>query len=158
MSVKIALFLSLAMVAGLFASDDAEARTSRRRPATVRHAPLRFEATAFSTFGVTQKGTVTHDGVVAADPSVLPLGSIIRIENAGLFSGRYVVTDTGSKIVGRHIDVYIPSRAQAKEFGKRVVTVRLLVRGDNVKNDHLEVTPAAKGAPVPPVPVPVARK
>ena len=104
---------------------------------------MRFEATASSVPGETAKGTATHDGMVAADTAVLPLGSVISVSGAGPYSGRYVVTDTGSKVIGRHIDVYMPSTAEAKEFGKKTVVVRVLVRGNNEKNDHKEVTPAA---------------
>ena len=135
--------------------------TPRQTPAgnrvVRRRAAMRFEATAFSQTGLTRKGTITHDGVVAADPAVLPLGSVIRISEAGTYSGRYVVTDTGSKIRGRHIDVYIPNQAEARQFGKKVVTVELLVRGNNEKNDHIEVTPAS-ATPVAPDTVAIARK
>lgn len=103
---------------------------------------MRFEATASSVSGVTTKGTLTHEGIVAADPAVLPLGSVIRVSGAGPYSGTYVVTDTGSKVAGRKIDLFLPSAAAAKEFGKKVVTVRILSHGDNQK-DHVEVTPAA---------------
>jgi rare lipoprotein A len=58
---------------------------------------MRFEATADSVEGITAKGTLTHDGIVAADPAVLPLGSVIRVSGAGPYSGTYVVTDTGFK-------------------------------------------------------------
>lgn len=148
--MKYAVFLCI-----LIAATNSEARVARRRTPS---APMRFEATAFSTYGTTQKGTVTHDGVVAADPAVLPLGSVIQVTEAGARSGRYVVTDTGSKIVGRHIDLYIPDTAEAKEFGKKVVTVRLIVKGNNEKNDHAEVTPAAPHQAVPAVPVGAAAK
>jgi len=128
--------------------------------ARVRRAgvPMRFEATAFSQSGITNKGTLTHRGVVAADPGVLPLGSVIQVSDAGPYSGRYVVTDTGSKIIGRHIDVYIPDHAAAKQFGKKQVTVQLLVRGNNDKSDHREVTPARARQPVSPLPVAIAQK
>ena len=106
-----------------------------------RWGAMRFEATANSVAGETAKGTETHDGMVAADPSVLPLGSVIRVSGAGPHSGRYVVTNTGSKVIGRHIDVYMHSTAEAKEFGKKTVLVRVLVRGNNAKNDRKEVTP-----------------
>jgi rare lipoprotein A len=110
--------------------------------AQTRSAGRRFEATADSTDGITAKGTVAHEGVVAADPAVLPLGSVIRVSGAGQYSGTYVVTDTGSKVAGRHIDIYLPSVSEAKQFGKKVVTVRVVSKGDNQK-DHKEVTPAA---------------
>jgi len=90
---------------------------------------LRFEATATSTTGITKSGLTTTEGLVAADPSVLPLGSRIRVSGAGSYSGVYTVADTGAKVKGRKIDLYVPTAAEAKQFGKRTVTVRVLVRG-----------------------------
>ena len=118
--------LSLALVVPVMA----------RRPAP----PTRFQATATSRAGVTAKGTVTHEGIVAADPRILPLGSRIRVSGAGAYSGVYVVTDTGGKVNGRHIDIFLNSPREAKLFGKKMVTVRLLTRGHNEK-DGREVTP-----------------
>ena len=101
---------------------------------------MRFEATANSVDGITHKGTVTHEGIVAADPTVLPMGSRIRVTGAGPYSGIYVVTDTGGKVIGRHIDIFLNSHVEAKQFGKKMVTVRVLSYGDNKKDGH-EVTP-----------------
>lgn len=101
--------------------------------------PMRFEATANSVDGITRKGTVAREGVVAADPTILPLGWRIRVSGAGVYSGVYVVTDTGPKVKGRHIDLYLESAAEAKHFGKIMVTVRVLSYGDN-KKDGREVT------------------
>ncbi len=102
--------------------------------------PMRFVATADSVSGITAKGTVPHEGIVAADPAVLPLGSRIRVSGAGPYSGTYVVTDTGSKVAGRTIDIYMRSRAEAKRFGRKTVTVQILSRGDNQVDGH-EATP-----------------
>jgi len=85
-----------------------------------------FEATAFSRFGTTSAGTEPHIGIVAADNRVLPLGTRIRVTQAGIYSGIYIVRDTGSKVQGRHIDIYIPNRAAARRFGKKIVRVRVL--------------------------------
>jgi 3D (Asp-Asp-Asp) domain-containing protein len=101
---------------------------------------MRFEATANSVHGVTAKGTVAHQGTVAADPSILPLGSRIRVSGADRYSGVYVVTDTGPRVTGRCIDIHLPNAAQAKRFGRKRVTVRVLSYGDNQKNGR-EVTP-----------------
>ena len=110
-------------------------------PLLARHSrPMRFEATANSVEGITNKGTVAHEGTVAADPAVLPMGSRIRVTGAGPYSGVYVVTDTGAKVNGRHIDLYLRSNAEAKQFGKKTVTIRVLSYGDNRK-DGREVTP-----------------
>lgn len=95
---------------------------------------MQFTATADSVPGVTAKGTVTHRGVVAADPRILPLGSVIRVAGAGAHSGTYVVTDTGSKVVGRHIDIYMDSRLEAKKFGRKQVVVRIIAIGHNRRN------------------------
>ena len=95
--------------------------------------PMPFTATAYSTKGNTAKGIQTQPGIVAADPKILPLGSSIRVNGAGKYSGVYVVTDVGTAIVGRRIDIYIMDLAAAKAFGRKRVQVELLATGDNVK-------------------------
>lgn len=62
---------------------------------------------------------------------MLPLNSRIRIYGAGRYSGDYVVEDTGGKVDGHHIDVYMPSRAEAKKFGRQRVKVVVLRYGDD---------------------------
>jgi 3D (Asp-Asp-Asp) domain-containing protein len=95
--------------------------------------PKPFTATAYSTKGNTVKGVQTQPGIVAADPKVLPLGSTIRVSEAGKYSGLYVVTDVGTAILGRRIDIYITELADARAFGRQRVQVELLKAGDNVK-------------------------
>lgn len=85
-----------------------------------------FVATAYSIDGTTASGTRVREGVVAADPSVLPLGSRIRLRDAGRYSGEYVVKDTGAQIKGHRIDIYVPDSAEAVRFGRREVRVEVL--------------------------------
>jgi len=106
----------------------AAARTHRR----ARH--YRCEATAFSTRGPTQLGVRAQQGIIAADPRVLPLGTLVRVSGAGPYSGSYVVTDTGSKVIGYHIDIFIPNHAQARRFGKKLVMVSVLRWGNLAPN------------------------
>lgn len=73
----------------------------------------------------------SHPGTVAADRKVLPLNSRIRIYGAGRYSGDYIVEDTGGKVDGHHIDVYMPSQAEAKKFGRQRVKVVVLKYGDD---------------------------
>jgi 3D (Asp-Asp-Asp) domain-containing protein len=87
---------------------------------------LDFEATAYSIKGKTASGTTTRPGVVAADPAVLPLGSRIRVHDAGPYSGEYLVADTGRAIKGREIDIYIEKQSEAVRFGRRQVRVEVL--------------------------------
>jgi 3D (Asp-Asp-Asp) domain-containing protein len=97
-----------------------------------RHRATRYtcEATAFSRDGVTKAGTEAHWGTAAADPRFLPLGTRIRVSGAGPYSGTYVVADTGSKVDGRRIDLFIPSAHAAKDFGRKRVRVQVLRWGD----------------------------
>jgi 3D (Asp-Asp-Asp) domain-containing protein len=64
-------------------------------------------------------------GIVAADPRVLPLGTKIKLEAAG-YSGTYIVRDTGGRIKGRRLDIWVPTLREARKFGKRKVTVTVL--------------------------------
>ncbi len=91
----------------------------------------RYLATAYDQSGITASGLYTHRHVVAADPNLLPIGSIIRIKHAGRYSGEYVVADTGEKIVGRRLDIYIPNVDACKKFGVRSVKVKVIRLGDN---------------------------
>ncbi|HVW08567.1 MAG TPA: 3D domain-containing protein [Bryobacteraceae bacterium] len=100
---------------------------------------MKLVATGYSVSGVTAKGTSTHEGIVAADPSVLPLGSLIRVTGAGVYSGIYTVTDTGTKVQGGHIDIYMPGTKEATDFGRQTVYVRILLRGNNEK-DHKDIS------------------
>jgi 3D (Asp-Asp-Asp) domain-containing protein len=93
--------------------------------------PSTFEATAYSVSGTTANGGVTTRGTVAADLSILPAGTRVRITGAGRYSGIYIVKDTGPKIIGAHVDIYIPSQVEAKRFGKRTVRLRVLHAGPN---------------------------
>jgi len=96
----------------------------------------RFTATAYTIEGKTASGGHTHSGIVAADPKVLPIGSRIRISDAGPYSGVYTVTDTGRAIRGHDIDIYIANNAEAKKFGKKTVTVEVLHDGKGGSNDQ----------------------
>lgn len=67
-------------------------------------------------------------GMIAADRTVLPLGTRVRLE-AGAYSGEYLVTDTGGAIRGRKIDIWIPSSGEALRFGRRKVKLTVLNYG-----------------------------
>ncbi len=87
-----------------------------------------FIATAYSLKGLTACGVPAGAGVVAADPNVLPLGSIVKIE-AGKYSGLYRVLDKGSSIRGNRIDIYIPCQSEAKLFGRRNIHIEVVRYG-----------------------------
>lgn len=63
---------------------------------------------------------------MAADPSVLRLGSKIRVSGAGAYSGVYTVVDSGGGVKGNMIDIYMSSVGEAWKFGRRKVEVEIL--------------------------------
>ena len=120
------------------------------RPSTpALKGPTTFIATAYSTKGNTVKGVQTQPGIVAADPRILPLGSTIRVSNAGAYSGLYVVTDVGIAIVGRRIDIFVTELPVARAFGRKRVKVELVTPGDNVKFKPETTTEIPKSALAP---------
>jgi 3D (Asp-Asp-Asp) domain-containing protein len=91
-------------------------------------APKTFKATAYSLKGRTATGIETRPGVVAADPRVIPLGSLVQIK-AGDYSGVYTVHDTGSAVKGNLVDVWMPSEKEARKFGRRAIKLQVLRYG-----------------------------
>jgi 3D (Asp-Asp-Asp) domain-containing protein len=124
--VLFAGLIALSLLMPVSASPPAAAR---RRP-TIRY----FIATAYSVEGTGASGKWSHPGTVAADRKVLPLNSRIRVYGAGRYSGDYTVEDTGAKVDGHHIDLYMPSQAEAKKFGRQRVKVVVLKYGDDEAN------------------------
>jgi|WetSurMetagenome_2_1015567.scaffolds.fasta_scaffold44597_3 osmotically-inducible protein OsmY len=91
-----------------------------------------FTATAYCDRGITKSGVPARQGVAAADPDVLPVGSVIRVSlGQSGHQGIYTVMDTGGKIVGRRIDLYIGNCDEARLFGLRRAVVRVLRLGWN---------------------------
>ena len=86
---------------------------------------VHYIATAYSLRGRTASGRYVSQGIIAADPRILPLGSRVRLE-AGPWSGEYLVADTGGAIRGRKIDIWTPSSREAMRFGRRKVKLTVL--------------------------------
>lgn len=86
-----------------------------------------FKATAYCLRGKTASGSHVRQGIVAADTRLLPLGTRIRM-NAGKYSGTYTVADTGGRIKGRILDVWVPSCSEARRFGRKNVKVSVVKR------------------------------
>ncbi len=81
-----------------------------------------FTATAYCLRGRTAMGHGVRKGLIAADPRVLRLGSQVNL-GAGAYSGQYLVSDTGGRIKGRKIDIWMASCAEARRFGRRTIQV-----------------------------------
>jgi 3D (Asp-Asp-Asp) domain-containing protein len=80
---------------------------------------LTVVATAYSLPGRTASGRPVGWGVVAVDPSLIPMGSRLSIPGYGIG----VAADTGGAIQGAKIDLWFPTLGQARAWGTRVVTI-----------------------------------
>jgi len=121
--------LCLATLAACAAREPQVASLPPRQPEPTPHMQT-FEATAYSIDGKTASGKQAREGICAADPDVIPLGSRIRVHDAGAYSGECLVADTGRAINGRAIDIYIEDESEAKRFGRQQVRVEILSRAD----------------------------
>ena len=92
--------------------------------------PVRFQVTAYCKGDTTASGVRVRSGIAAADPKLLPQGSVIQLE--GLpdeYDGIYTVLDTGPAVSGREIDIYMWSCVDALALGRRPAAVTVLRLG-----------------------------
>ncbi len=79
-------------------------------------------------YGITATGAKAGYGIVAVDPSVIPLGSRLYIESSdgSYVYGTAVAADTGGAIKGNRVDLCFNTRAEAIRFGRRAVKIYVL--------------------------------
>ena len=95
---------------------------------------LRFTATAYCKGTTTASGVNVRTGIAAADPDLLPVGSVIQVYKLGeRYNGIYTIMDTGPAVQGRHIDIYIWSCYEALALGRKDVGINVLRLGWNPK-------------------------
>lgn len=93
-------------------------------------ARLPFSATAYCKGTTTASGVGVRAGIAAADPSLLPVGSVLNIAvGDSRYNGVYTVMDTGPKVQGRILDLYMWSCHDALRFGRKDVQVTVLRLG-----------------------------
>ncbi|MCM0006196.1 MULTISPECIES: 3D domain-containing protein [Bacillus cereus group] len=92
---------------------------------------INVQATAYSTYeagdklagqwqGLTATGTSVRWGVIAVDPSVIPLGSKVYIPQ---FNQTFTAEDTGNAIKGNIIDIFMNTNSQANDWGRRNIEI-----------------------------------
>ncbi|MGP6191429.1 MAG: ubiquitin-like domain-containing protein [Vulcanimicrobiaceae bacterium] len=81
-----------------------------------------YTAGCYGCSGVTATGVAAGHGVVAVDPSLIPLGTKLYVPGYG----RAVAGDTGGAIHGHRIDLGFNSIGEAMRFGRRQITVYVL--------------------------------
>jgi 3D (Asp-Asp-Asp) domain-containing protein len=91
---------------------------------------LPFSATAYCKGTTTASGVGVRTGIAAADTGLLPVGSVLNIAAGdSRYNGVYTVMDTGPKIQGRRLDLYMWSCHEALSFGRKDVQVTVLRLG-----------------------------
>lgn len=79
-------------------------------------------------YGITASGMKAGPGVIAVDPSVIPLGTKLYVEAPdGSWSYGYCVAgDTGSGVYGNRVDLFFNTRQEVRNFGRRTANVYIL--------------------------------
>ncbi|UFT99073.1 LysM peptidoglycan-binding domain-containing protein [Radiobacillus kanasensis] len=92
---------------------------------------LTVKATAYTAecegcSGITYTGINLNEDrnakVIAVDPDVIPLGSRVYVEGYG----EAIAGDIGGAIDGHHIDIHVPTKEEAFDWGVRTVNVQIL--------------------------------
>ncbi len=108
---------------------------AEQREATALPSPgarLAFSATAYCKGSTTTSGVAPQSGVAAADPQLLPVGSVVELDaNQPRYDGIYTIMDTGPSVQGRQIDLYMWSCNEALSFGRQSVRLVVLRLGWN---------------------------
>lgn len=77
--------------------------------------------------GLTFTGKQVEIGMIAVDPDYIPLGSKVYVTGDYGDYGVCYAEDTGAKIIGKSIDIYMGDDLEAmKKFGKREMRVYIL--------------------------------
>lgn len=96
---------------------------------------LQFQATAYCKGETTASGARVRTGIAAADPLLLPVGTVVRVDARNpRYSGIWTIMDTGPAVQGRVIDLYLWSCHEALEFGRQPVRVTVLRLGWNPRH------------------------
>jgi 3D (Asp-Asp-Asp) domain-containing protein len=80
---------------------------------------VKVDAVAYYLPGRTALGVPVRRGVVAVDPQLIPLGTKLHVPGYG----PSLAADVGIAIKGRIIDLWFPTTAEAREWGRRTVTI-----------------------------------
>ena len=139
------IFPSILLVAGfvlLYEATVSDSRYGSRQAellkGTLRPIPgtrLQFKATAYCKGHTTASGVAVRSGVAAADPEMLPVGSVIQADfESDQYDGVYTIMDTGPEVQGNELDVYMWSCFDALRFGRQDVHLVVLRLGWNPKD------------------------
>jgi 3D (Asp-Asp-Asp) domain-containing protein len=82
---------------------------------------MTVDAVAYHLPGRTSSGLPCAKGVVAVDPKLIPLFTQMHVPGYG----KAIAADVGTAIKGRIIDLWMPTDAAARKWGRRTVTITI---------------------------------
>ena len=80
-------------------------------------------ASAYTGDTITSTGTVPKWGTIAVDPSVIPYGTKVYIP---MFDKVFIAEDCGGAIKGNKIDIFMNSKQESLNFGRRNIQIKIL--------------------------------
>ena len=118
-----------AETAGLLSSAASAAEKSRKvghgrtppQPPPKGGRKMTVSATCYILKGTTASGLPVGPGIVAVDPTVIPLGTRLYIPGYG----KGIAADIGGGIKGKIIDLWYSTYAQCAKWGRRTVTITI---------------------------------
>lgn len=100
------------------------------KPASTKYKEIKVKATAYTASckgcsGITYTGINLKKNpkakVISVDPKVIPLGSKVYVPGYG----EAIAGDKGSAVRGNKIDVFIPNKTRALQWGSKTVTIKV---------------------------------
>ena len=117
--------MTIASLCGIvFIVDDAQAEASSITMEATYYNSDCFGCSGITAAGYDVRGTIYADGyrVIAVDPWVIPLGSIVHVQTP--FEEFYAIAaDVGGAINGNRVDILVGSYYEAINKGRHYVTV-----------------------------------
>jgi len=80
-------------------------------------------------YGIAYSGWKVDKGVIAVDPNVIELGTIVYVPGYGYA----LALDTGSAIKGNKIDLFFDNEKEESAWGKREVEIKIIGKIENFR-------------------------
>lgn len=107
-------------------SEEVQASSDKAEGKTLTVSATAYTAKCAGCSGITATGVDLNKNpnakVIAVDPNVIPLGSKVYVEGYG----EAIAADTGGAIKGNKIDIHVPTKDEAYNWGIRNVKVTIM--------------------------------
>ena len=84
---------------------------------------MKVVATAYTGYSTTSTGQKPVWGTIAVDPKVIPYGTKVYIPQ---FGRTFIANNTGGAIKGNKIDIFMNTRKECYNWGRRTIEIQIL--------------------------------